>query len=308
MSSPEESNSDRSVEDFAEAFDQLKITDETFLSPDTASTASTYSDEPAPITANEPRGKLNEFLIACKLEPLGKPWLCWSDSTERTRLRQTKRPTEIVSAVLKTVSPENVGNLWQCLSSSSAMNKALNVDELPHSEQLYLEALAEAYHYATSWETCRQVLSIMAGVGSFNAISQYIPGLTRYRFTMANLHQLQFGRGAQVPQQSTARIRVDLSQLDHFLGFITSPHLVQDLPFGQKHLKLSSGDVIEVPNVIRLMIPQRVVQQYKQYCMESNFKPFSESTMLRVLSECSASVRKSLQGVRLFCSGGRSRI
>ena len=97
---------------------------------------------------------------------------------------------------------------------------------------------------------------------------------------------------------------MDLSQLDHFLSFITSPHLVPDLPFGQKHLKLSSGELIEVPNVIRQMIPQRVVQQYKQYCMESNFKPFSETTMLRVLSECSASVRKSLQGLDYFAAEG----
>ncbi|XP_078368927.1 uncharacterized protein LOC144652746 [Oculina patagonica] len=304
MSSPEESNSDNSVEDFAETFGQLKITDETFLSPDTGSTASTYSDESVPITANKPREKLNEFLLACELEPLGRPWLSWSDSTERTKLRQTKRATEIVSAVLKTVSPDNAGNLWQSLTSSSAMNKALGVDELPHSEQLYLKALAEAYHNAASWDTRRQVLSIMAGVGSFNDISRFIPGLTRYRFTMANLHQLQFGRGAQVPKQPTTRIRVDLCQLDHFLGFITSPHLIQDLPFGLKHLKLSSGDIIEVPNVIRLMIPQRVVQQYKQYCMETKFKPFSDSTMLRVLSECSASVRKSLQGLDYFAAEG----
>lgn len=190
------------------------------------------------------------------------------------------------------------------LTSSSAMNKALGVDKLSPSEQSYLQALAEAYHNASSWDTRRQVLSIMAVVASFNDISQYIPGLTRYRFTMANLHQLQFGRGAQVPQQPTIRIRVDLSQLDHFLGFITSPRLLQDLPFGQKHLKLSSGNLIEVPNVIRLMIPQRAVQQYKQYCMETNFKPFSESTMLRVLSECSASVRKSLQGFGYFAAEG----
>ena len=274
------------------------------MSPDTASTASTYSDESAPTTANEPRGKLNEFLVACKLEPLGKPWISWSDSTERTRLRQTKRASEIVSTVLKTVSSENAGYLWQNLTSSSTMNKALGVDKLSLSEQSYLQALAEAYHNASSWDTRRQVLSIMAGVASFTDIAQYIPGLTRYRFTMANLHQLQYGRGAQVPQQPTTRIRVDLSQLDHFLGFITSPHLVQDLPFGQKHLKLSSGEVIEVPNVIRLMIPQRIVQQYKQYCVETNFKPFSESTMLRVLSECSASVRKSLQRLDYFAAEG----
>ena len=184
------------------------------------------------------------------------------------------------------------------------MNEALGVDKLSPSEESYLQALVEAYHNASSWDTRRQVLSIMTGVASFKDISQYIPGLTRYRFTMAKLHQLQFDRGAQVPQQPTTRIRVDFSQLDHFLGFITSPHLVQDLPFGQKHLKLSSGELIEVPNLIRLMIPQRVVQQYRQYCMETNFKPFSESTMLRVLSECSASVRKSLQGLVYFAAEG----
>ena len=76
---------------------------------------------------------------------------------------------------------------------------------------------------------------------------------------------------------------------------------MQDLPFGQKHLKLSLGELIEVPNLIRLMIPQRVVQQFRQYC---NLKPFSESTMLRVLSECSASVRKSLQGLDYFAAEG----
>lgn len=146
------------------------------------------------------------------------------------------------------------------------------------------------------------MLSIMAGVGTFNDISRYIPGLTRYRYSMANLHRSQFGRGAQVPQQPTTRIRVDLRQLDHFLGFITSPHLVQDLPFGQKHLKLSSGEVIQVPNVIRMMIPERVIQQYTQYCLEINFKPFSETTMRRVLFECMCLYKKFTAGLRLFCS------
>ena len=69
-------------------------------------------------------------------------------------------------------------------------------------------------------------------------------------------------------------------------------------------MKLSSGELIEVPHVIRLMIPQRVVQQYKQFCMETNFKPFSESTLLRVLSECSASGRKSPQGLDYFAAEG----
>ena len=52
------------------------------------------------------------------------------------------------------------------------------------------------------------------------------------------------------------------------------------------------------------MIPERVIQQYTQYCLEINFKPFSETTMRRVLFECSASVRKSLQGLDYFAAEG----
>ena len=293
------------MEDVTEDVSKLKIDDQSFLSPDSASTASTHSsDKSTPVSANVPREKLNEFLQVSKIEPLGKPWLSWSSISDHSRQRQANKTTEIVAAVLKTISPDNAGDLWQRLASSTTMNKALGIDTISHSDEIYMKALAEAYHNASSWDTRRQVLSIMAGVGSFNDISRYIPGLTKYRYSMANLHKSQFGRGAQVPKTSTTRIRIDLKKLDHFLDFITSAHLIQDLPFGQKHLKLSSGDVIEVPNVIRLMIPQRVVQQYTQYCEETRFTPFSETTMRRVLSECSASVRKSLQGLDYFAAEG----
>ena len=73
---------------------------------------------------------------------------------------------------------------------------------------------------------------------------------------MANLHRLQFGRAAPVPKKDAPRLRIDRQQLDHFLSFITSPHLVQDLPFGNKNLKLSNSQSIAVPNVIRTLIPQ----------------------------------------------------
>ena len=52
------------------------------------------------------------------------------------------------------------------------------------------------------------------------------------------------------------------------------------------------------------MIPQRIARQYAQYCHETGFKPFSERTMLRVLEECKASVRKSLQGLDYVAADG----
>lgn len=99
-------------------------------------------------------------------------------------------------------------------------------------------------------------------------------------------------------------MRVSFAQLDHFLEFITSPHLVIDLPFGQRLRYLADGSLLETPNLIRAMIPERIVAQYTQYCKEVNFTPFSRSTMLRVLSSCVATVRKSLQGLDYIATDG----
>ena len=184
------------------------------------------------------------------------------------------------------------------------MKKALGLEELSQPSKDYLEALAEAYGNANGWDTRRQILSIMAGLASYKAILVFIPGLSRYHYTMANLHRLQFGRGAAMTYQPLVRVRVERQKFDHFLSFITSPHLVQDLPFGQNMLTLPLGKTIEIPNVIRTLIPQRIARQYKQYCDETGFKPFSERTMLRILAECKASVRKSLQGLDYFAAEG----
>ena len=98
-------------------------------------------------------------------------------------------------------------------------------------DRSYLEGLAEAYKNSAAWDTRRQILSVMAGIASYKAISLFIPGITPYRYTMANLHRLQFGRAAPVPKKDAPRLRIDRQQLDHFLSFITSPHLVHFFSF-----------------------------------------------------------------------------
>ena len=98
-------------------------------------------------------------------------------------------------------------------------------------------------------------------------------------------------------QSSQTRMGVSQTQLDHFLDFITSTHVIQDVPFGQKSIKLSTKDVITVPNVIRMMVPESIVKQYLAYSTKSGFTTLSRSTLLRNLDVCSASVRKSLQGL-----------
>ena len=104
--------------------------------------------------------------------------------------------------------------------------------------------------------------------------------------------------------QKKSKVASESDTLDHFLVFITSPHVVQDLPYGQRYLRLSSGEILETPNVIRTMVPSRLVRQYQAYCDETGFSPFGEATMLRILSACSATVRTSLQGLDYIAADG----
>ena len=100
-------------------------------------------------------------------------------------------------------------------------------------------------------------------------------------------------------------MRVDYAKLDHFLDFITSPHVILDLPFGERLVCLADGSVLETPNLIRTMIPERVVAQYTQFCRQNNYcTPFSRSTILRVLPSYAATVRKSLQGLDYIAADG----
>ena len=131
-------------------------------------------------------------------------------------------------------------------------------------------------------------------------LQHYINGITSYRFNLVRHHKLLHGRKTVVPVAVARRMGVDYAQVDHFLNFITSSHVVQDLPFGEKMLKLSTGEVIKTPNVVRMLIPQRITQQYYQLCEETGSTPISKSTLLRVLDACSASVGKSLQGLDNF--------
>ena len=247
---------------------------------------------------------MNEFLTVSWKETVNQPKKSWEQLSTRTKNVRISKAKDAVVASLEVISPENPASLWEALKTSQSVEKALCAPIQTSADKKYLEALAEAYHNANSWDTRRQVLSIMADLIPYSVIQQFIPGITEYRIKAARQHEIQYGRGVPLPVTKSPRIRVDESQLDHFLCFITCPHVVQDLPFGQRYLYLTNGNILETPNVIRSMIPQRITEQYRQFCSETNFTPFSTSTMLRILSTCTATVRKSLQGLDYFAAEG----
>ncbi|CAC5419019.1 unnamed protein product [Mytilus coruscus] len=113
-------------------------------------------------------------------------------------------------------------------------------------------------------------------------------------------HAKEFGEWASVIKEKQTRGRVDDAKLEHFLDLIKSNHVIKDLPLGEKTLTLSSGEPIQTPYVIRCLAPATIVKQYARLCQEETFNAIGESTMYQILSECTAAVRKSVEGVDYY--------
>lgn len=296
--------SDETDDSLIEALERLTVSedDPTVIISETASSSSTGSST----TYKEHqiarrRSKLNEFLVACgNVQPIGQPKKPWEKMSMRAKKIHASKAGRTIVSALEVITPGDAGSLWQAVKESNVVEKALGLKE----PSKYLQALAEVYENATGWDARRQILSVIVDLAPLKEIQRYIPGLTSYRFEMAKRHLIQHGRGVPIPPRRIYRVRIDETRLDHFLTFITSPHVVQDLPFGQRYLKLSNGHVLETPNVIRSMIPSRICDQYRQYCEETQVKPFSTSTMRRLLDVCAATTRKSLQGLDYLSADG----
>jgi hypothetical protein len=258
---------------------------------------------------NYRKEKFSDFLKCSGVSPVNVPDLDISSVSSRTKRRYIACACDVIATVVKTSSPSNPGRLWEVLTSSSKLYEDFNVSKSPTSmkennDKSFLAALSETYVNSPSRNVKSQVLSIIADLTTWKEIRTFIPGLSKYMFCEARKHRLQYGRGALVTPKAVPRTRYDTNKLDDFLSFITSPYIIQDLPFGQRSLKLSSGEVLQTPNVIRVSVNERSINQYIQYCKESDKIPLSKSTLRRILSACKASSRKSLQGLDYFSTDG----
>ena len=194
---------------------------------------------------------------------------------------------------------------------------------LPHRKfDVAMRAMFDAYSNAQHWSVRRQILAIVVADFPTSVLKQYFPNISEWKIKSARHHahcegtrHLLFrlmdrsrwlGRGAVVKPSRASILRCTEEQVEHFIEFILSPHIATDLPFGEKKMKLSSGEIIIAPNTIRNMIPQRIISQYVSYCKEIHFKPLGETVSFDILKACAASTRKCLAGLDTFSANGSS--
>ena len=269
-------------------------------SNDSSSSEEISFDSAPATTKREPKSKttdpFNDYLRTREISPirsrLQRPW---EEASERTRRYFVRKAGQGLPTLLQDIAPSDSGSLFKPVYSSGVIQRTLqcNGEEATSSsvDKTVMSALAECYRAADNWETRRQILSIMAIKSTLNQLRHWIPDLSQYRFTEARRHCLEGGRGAPVLTAPTPRMRVSTAQMDHS-------------PFGERTIMLSTKETIKVPNVLRMIIPERTVIQYKTYCQESGFTPLSHATLLRILSKCAASVRTSVQGLDYVSAAG----
>ncbi|CAF1219802.1 unnamed protein product [Didymodactylos carnosus] len=216
--------------------------------------------------------------------------------------------TKILQFILQTLAPNDSAQIWEdIIESSYRSGNGTNIN-MDRNFEIIMQGLAESYQNCEHWSTKRQILSTFAKDVPLSIIQKFIPDLTPYRFTKAGEQADYFGKGTVVDTSRQPTVRYTDEQVAHFVQFISSPHVSTDLPFGQKTLKLSTGEEISISNVIRNMIPSRIIDQYLSYCLEMSpgFQPVKKSSLYSILHECAESTRTSLQGLDYFTADGSS--
>lgn len=234
----------------------------------------------------------------------------WESISSTQKANYLRKVGQVLTAVLATIAPDQEEKVLEALRRSSDItldkkgdkSSECGVKEEVTTDQLSI--LLEVYHEAESRQTRLQILSMFAKHFSKKELREMIPGLSKWQIDQARRHAAEEGPGQPVVSAPIKRTRLDPVKTNHFVNFIARANFLQDVAYGTKELKLDSGEKITIPNVIRTMVPSRIIRQYVSYCQETAFKPASERTLYRIIDVCAASKQKSLQGLDYFLTEG----
>ena len=187
------------------------------------------------------------------------------------------KAAEVITASLNCIAPGQSKDLFDLVTVQTAGAE----DEIPSDK--VIKELISLYEESTSWYTKMTVLSVFVKHYTKWQLQQMIPGLTVWRIDQARKHAAAVGAGVNEEGQSVVCYRLDSQKLDHFLDFISCPHYIQDVAYGTKKLQMLTGEVLQIPNVVRTVLSSHKVALYQNYCCEMEFEPLARSTFLAVL-------------------------
>ena len=152
-----------------------------------------------------------------------------------------------------------------------------------------------------------QLLSLLVSKNSFGFIKQNLyPEITITQFRNARDHLKNNGALSPViKSEPHYRERFDRRSVDHFIEF-TKDNFMQDLPYGSKTIKLSTGAIVSIPSVLQLAQFPIVWESYKKFYAteELPFKLHSKEFYRRVIKSVKPVPQKSMAGLDYISADG----
>ena len=111
--------------------------------------------------------------------------------------------------------------------------------------------------------------------------------------------------GLLIPEKvPLRRNRMNTFKMEHFIEFIFSSGLIQDVAYGVTRLSFDSGDEQTIPHAVLTAKYSHVIGFYLQFCKEMDYPPLSESSLWRILRALKPSQRKNLAGLDDITAAG----
>lgn len=182
------------------------------------------------------------------------------------------------------------------------MKRVLECQQKLESDQLLLH-LKEAFESCTTRKARLSILMLIPKTFSKLKICELF-GCSFYEVERARSITKLYGSCGVEPKQERIYSRLSFQKAQHFINFLFSTGLLQEVAYGTTKLKLDSGDTITVANTILNGIYEHAVKQYIIHCKEVNYAPLGRSTLRNILEKMKAHSRKKLAGVDAFVVEG----
>ena len=122
-------------------------------------------------------------------------------------------------------------------------------------------------------------------------------GCSRYKVDQARKMKSR-EKGVNRPENTKfRRTRLNAEKAEHFIQFLFSSGLMQDVAYGATTIKFDSGDSQSVPHAILQSKFSHTIRFYLDVCENIGFAALSESSLWRILRAIKPSQRKSLAGL-----------
>ncbi|VDI80542.1 Hypothetical predicted protein [Mytilus galloprovincialis] len=176
-----------------------------FSSQNTISSSQTTASTIEDVNREHYVDLLNNYLNSRKVSAISLSIQRWKDSSKRTRRRYQGLFKECFYTIIDTFFPGEYDDIFNNICEDDE-----HQDEDDNGNSKLITALVESYEKSSAWQVRRQVLSVLAMKLSFRQLINYKPGLTEYRYYVAQKHSILYG--CAIPPSETCKTRNKMDQ------------------------------------------------------------------------------------------------